>query len=621
MKRISTAFKYTNLNKGLDVVMTEKYPNRRLIKISLIVTGLTLALTVGVILLFTNSQQNVKTTASASNNVIHSENSVAKKDARPKESSLIRQLNPVYDITAELQPTLYQIKGEMEVTFDNPGTDEIMFYLYDYPGNRMEIETIMAGAGKLSFSREERVVTIQNPYRSRKRITVHLSFRSSVPQAGTRFGYKDGVWLLTHWYPMLGVQSTDGDWYVPKPPASIGGDPFYYQHADYKVRLTSPQDLKWVTTGVHKHDEKTGDGKNRHDWEAENVLNFVLAGSSRFMIDHIDAGDTKVTVALINRENRQKILDMVRQAFTTFADRYGPLRYPHVGVVETGPGTVFAMEYSNIAFYSVDMHRHNQVEHWLPHEIAHLWWYNSVSTLEPVYGWIDEGLAEASVVDYLEEVYGEQTAQRKWTDFERNWQLLRRQHPEGYLGKGLYEFGDYFEFRRTWYTKSALLFRHLKKEIGEEKYQQFLKLLNGDYVHTIIGPEQLDRALGQVVNGETRYFTLNLNRPHRNGFAAPVIHPYLRVIVGGEILKPEVQARMIKGVAYLPLRETAEKLGMKVTWDPQTDKVAVVHGEMTTEIKPPIEIENRSLVPLSFFIQDLGMHPLLHEEEKTVIFP
>ncbi len=495
-----------------------------LLKVSMILTIISSTLVTGIIwiwMIYGNLQQEPAATLPDSQ---EGEERVQLTSRSRQVDSLIKPLHPQYEISAQLDTEGIEVRGEMRIRFDHPGTDEIWLYLYDYPSAPLEITKISSGGRELSFFRQQRVVKVENPYRKRERIELFIQFRAPVPRSGTRFGYKDDVWLLTHWYPILGVLDKNGDWYQPELPAAHGGDPFYYQHGDYRVIFTAPSDIQWVTSG-EKREESDKNGYRETVWEARNVLNFVLAGSTRYHIERIKIGDTEISVALLREDMKDKVMTMVDYAFSIYTRLYGGLSTPYAAVAETGPGTVFAMEYGNMAIYSVDMHVQNRIEHWLPHEIAHLWWYNSVSTLEPLYGWIDEGLAEVSVVDYLRERYGEERSARKWRQYDQGWRQLQWGYPGEKMGKDLYQFKNYTEYHNAWYSKSAMLFRNLQLYIGEEKYNDFLKLLNRKYVHTIVGPEQLDEALGEVMGSDVNYFLQNLERTHRQGITDPELKP------------------------------------------------------------------------------------------------
>lgn len=530
--------------------------------------------------------------------------------------SLISDLHPVYEIDAELKTERHEINGTLAVSFDNPGTEQILFYLYQYEWSPMKIREVRFPAEKTEFTVHDRAISFANKFRKRERLTVEIDFTATVPQSGTRFGEKDGVWLLTHWHPMLGVLSANGEWLMPQAPIGFG-DPFYYQHADYLVHFTAPGGIKWVTSGTEE--QRNGQqGRERITWKAEKTLNFALAGSNRYSISTIKSGNTQINVALLQQSERDKVMSMAERVFSAYTNLFGTLAAKQVAIAETAPGTNFAMEYANLAIYSVDLHQDHTLEHWLPHEIAHLWWYNTVSTLEPRYGWIDEGLADASVAAYIEAANGKAAAQHKWEEYQKEWQRLKVAYPTASLDVRLAEFTDYFQFKRSWYAKSALLFHELEQQIGEDAYRNFLKLLQQHFVHKIIGPEHLDAALQAAVGGEVHFFRENLIRQNQLGFRPPVISPYLAIVLDGMELPVKPAAREIAGIPYLPLRGIAEAADIRVKWDEDSNEAQLDNGTKTISFRPVVKRDGRALAPLPLFVEEFGWQAEYDQESKRV---
>src|SRR5699024_10817312 len=113
------------------------------------------------------------------------------------------------------------------------------------------------------------------------------------------------------------------------------------------------------------------------------------------------------------------------------------LPYSNVSIIETGHDTNFALEYPNLAAFSKDMYDNNEIEHWLPHEIGHMWWYNAVGVNEVKDGWIDEGLAELGVVLYLENRYSKSDGNRLRNTFRDRNRLLTSDSPNKTMDVGL----------------------------------------------------------------------------------------------------------------------------------------------------------------------------------------
>ncbi len=542
----------------------------------------------------------------------------------PPLPSYVKELHPQYTLKAELFPDRASIAGELTLSFDNPGTKDIRLYLYDYAFSPMTIKSVRHGDSGVPFERRGNTVVMKNAFTGEGRITLTILFDSSVPRSGTRFGVKDGIWILTNWYPMLGALNQAGVWYDPPHPVGYG-DPFVYHYADYDVSFTSPESYHWVTSWGQGESKSLGDGRKQVRYQARRILNFSLVGSPAYIVErmYVDPHLT-VDVAATDRVEIDRLKVIAESALTTYTELYGPLPYPYVAIAETSPGTVFAMEYANLAIVRKDLFNEGAMDHWLPHELAHLWWYNSVETLEAEYGWLDEGLVELSVCQYMKKRYGEDEAAAVLARYADNLKRLNQQYPDGTLGKKLAQFQNVNEFDWTWYSKGALLYQNLRRQIGDDAFFAFLKRVQYHYHGSVIGPEHLDQALSQTLNGEARYFTLNLRRSNAAGFAPLHLEPYLDIAVDGRPFYPSLPARRRDGTVYLPLRDLMEKLGYHVVWSAEKGAIrmkagideVVLHegsrevrhnGKVYQLSKPLIEVRDRKLVSLDFFERVLNL--------------
>ncbi|USG63682.1 stalk domain-containing protein [Brevibacillus ruminantium] len=553
----------------------------------------------------------------------------------PPIPSLVKDLKPVYDIQAELYTSEAKIKGTVAIEFDNPGTEDLRFFVYDYLWNPMTITSIRYQDKSLPFQRRLAVIQLTNPLGQEKRGKVTIQFENPVPRRGTRFGVKDDIWTLTTWYPMLGAQNQRGQWY--EPPKRIDfGDPFVYHYGDYHLSFISPQGYKWVSTAGVGETKPLEGNRQEVQYNGKRLLNFALVGSPLYQIETVTfAPNLTVDIASIDKRNIARIKSIAETVFPVYTEWYGPLPYQRVAIAETSTGTTYAMEYANMAIFKRDMQASTMLDHWLPHEIAHLWWYNSVATLEARYGWLDEGMVERSVAHYKQARYGTQQNDSLIAEYKRDVDRLAQRYPYGKLGKELHQFSTQEEFRWTWYSKGALLFENLRQTLGDETYKRFLQRVQRTYHGSIIGPEHLDQALGQVLQGEARYFVPNNDKPNGEGFAPISLTPYVTTIINSVSYYPQIPSRVIDQTVYLPLRDLAEKLGYRVTWS--TEKAAIElsgYGQTIlvkekssfaekdgTQIdfgKKLLEVKGRTLAPISFFEQVLGSGVDWDEQDRII---
>ena len=553
----------------------------------------------------------------------------------PPLPSYVKDLHPAYKIQAELHTSEAKISGKMTVEFDNPKTKDVRLYVYDYIWNKMSVKSIRYKERALPFNREISVVKLDNPFGNELRGELTIEFENPVPRRGTRFGVKDDIWTLTTWYPMLAAQNQQGNWYDP-PQRIDFGDPFIYHYGNYDVSFVSPRGYQWVSSAGRGQIRELEGSKQEIHYQGKKLLNFALVGSPLYQIETITfSPNLTVDIASVDKGNIERIKAIAESVFPTYMDWYGALPYPHVSIAETSTGTTYAMEYANLAIFKRDMYQRNLIDHWLPHEIAHLWWYNSVATLEASHGWLDEGLVELSVYHYLQNRYGDQSASTLLSEYTRDNQRLREKYPAGKLDKPLQTFATEEEFHWTWYSKGALLFDNLRRQIGDDSYKRFLKRVQQNYHGSVIGAEHLDQALGQALQGEAKYFVTNTKNPHTQGFASVYFEPYITTVINSMSFYPTIPARVTNNTVYIPLREVGERMGLGISWDKEKQMIRVkgngrevfikereqmaMVGEKRLDLgQPLLEIKERTMVPLSFFNQALGFETIYEPEEKTV---
>lgn len=410
-----------------------------------------------------------------------------------------------YNIKANLDEVNYKIKGKVAITFKNPGTTKLLFYTYPYRWTPMNIKKVFVNGREMGFNYDKANLTFKNI--DSETVRVVIEFETPIPKSETRFGYNDGVWLLTNWYPMLGlIDEENGEWI--KRPNPVGfGDPFYYQFADYTVEWLSSSDIKWVSTGSLMSQDNKTNKKSTMRLKANGVRNFALVGSSAFTIYQLDLNNkTNVTVALKGNKTRKQVDKIIEASFLLFSDVYGELPYENVAIAEIGNNANVGLEYANLALFSTKNYKNQTLEHWLPHEIGHLWWSNAVGVHEVENGWIDEGLAELGVVLYLESRYTGGEAKKLRQDYRtRNLELIKA-YPQQKMNKKLTDFKNDWEFRQAWYGRSADMFLTLRETIGDETFYLYLNNLYKSNIGKVANENDVTKALDKTLHVQTDFF-------------------------------------------------------------------------------------------------------------------
>ncbi len=423
---------------------------------------------------------------------------------------------PHYIIKAQLNEQKAIIDGNMTVKTIVPANDTLVFNSYPtYVANNMVIHDVFLNSTSVpfTFKNDQLLIPIKDiAIDQTQPLVVDISFTVKVPQMGTRFGVKDGIWLLTTWYPTLNVLDENNEWY-PRPNPMGYGDPFYFEHSDYDVYLLAPKEIKWLGSGP-LISETDSDGQVLLHWQESMIRNFALVGSRNYTIyEHPTDDDVTIQVALTDDSHLDEVRDIIEYSYPLFRETFGQLPYKTVSIAETSWSTNFALEYPNLAIFSKDLYSQGLLERWLSHEFAHSWWYNTVGNHEVTEGWIDEGLVEHAVVLHLENRYGKERGEQLRNYFRERNQLLIRQTPNMTMNRHLNDFGGRVEYFDTWYHRAADMFLTLREQLGDIKYSYFLKTLYESSAGKIINIEALNMSLRETINGNHNYFNDWVTRP------------------------------------------------------------------------------------------------------------
>jgi hypothetical protein len=189
----------------------------------------------------------------------------------------------------------------------------------------MKIKKVYLNEREIPYSYDQQQLTFQN---SKKKNDLHIviEFETPIPRKGTRFGYKDDVWLLTTWYPMLGVLDDNRQW-INRPDPIGMGDPYLFDFANYVVEWTSLPSIKWLSSGTLVSETMVKD-KRKTTWQINGVRNFALVGSEKYNIKKLQLDEnTTVSIALTDEEKFTQIIEIVKHSFPLFKERYGQLPY------------------------------------------------------------------------------------------------------------------------------------------------------------------------------------------------------------------------------------------------------------------------------------------------------
>ncbi len=424
---------------------------------------------------------------------------------------------PVYSITVRIDPNSKDkaYSGSLDLTFPVTGSaplNELYFHtypnLYAFGGNLQVTGAAVDGMNvNFSSAAEGAAVHLALPKSLQPGSMAHvwLSFSGSVPRESqpgdyTIFGSNEDVLSLTGFYPILAARRGD-EWAldIPHPQGDVG----FHDAALYRVEVTNPPGQTVVATGTEITRTVGADGWDTTRYVLGPAREFTFLLSPRYQVAEAETLGTRVRSYFYpeDAEAGRKTLYDAMAALQIYNDRFGPYPYRDMKVVEA-PLTFHGMEFPGLSLIgSQDYSKFQQdLETLVVHEMGHQWWYNQVGSDQVLNPWLDEGLAEYSMYEYIAGRYGEPAAERlrqlRWEIPVKQVALRGGDMP---IGLPVRDYKDNYE--TLVYGKGALFFATLRDELGPATFQRLLQTYLERYRWRIATPAEF-QALAEEVSGK-----------------------------------------------------------------------------------------------------------------------
>ncbi len=419
---------------------------------------------------------------------------------------------PEYRIWARLVPgPSPQIRGEETIVLPNPADTPLeTLVLRLYPnlpsyGGRLEVADVTVNGhpvtGTLTQLDSALELALPKPLQPGQTALIRMAFTTTLPTqviAGSVgqgiFGYVDRVYDLAEFYPLMAVH--DGtDWRVSAAAVEFG-DMLFSQAAYYRVRLTVPPGHQVVASGTVLQRRRLPDGQETWYLAAGPIRSFYVAVSDHYQALTAMAGRVRLHSYYLpgRRPGAQRILDVARQALPVFEGLFGP--YPHRELEFVPmPTTGYGMEHSEVLAIAPQLYvAGTPLDFAVLHELAHQWWYEIVGNDPVTEPWLDEALADYTVVLYYEAIGDLHTAQwvlaryRDWMEAARHWQ---RDRP---VAGSLDQFSQQ-QYLEVVYAKGALFLHQVRLRMGEAPFRAALAEYARAYRYDIATGADLLRIL------------------------------------------------------------------------------------------------------------------------------
>jgi hypothetical protein len=352
-----------------------------------------------------------------------------------------------------------------------------------YPGTFHLANAAVDGQAVASPSLEDHrlILPLSQPLKPGQSADVSLDYTLSLPAippaTGDRrpqvFGYSERQTNLVDWYPYVAVYRSDTGWLIHD--AWVFGEHQVYESSDYLVSLTLVNPVPGLVVAASAAAAAPGSGAT---YRLEAARTFALSISPSYVTTTQVAGRVTITSYAFawDKVGGEKTARETAKAVELYSRLFGP--YPHAALSVVEAGFLDGMEYDGLYFLSYGFYNlyetsdSDAAKDWLTaiavHETAHQWWFALVGDDQAQEPWLDESLAT-----FCELLYAEQNDPGlvNW------WQTVRIQEnqPAGLINLPVDKYGSFTLYRNAVYLRGAEFLVDLRKAVGEETFNAFLK--------------------------------------------------------------------------------------------------------------------------------------------------
>jgi aminopeptidase N len=398
----------------------------------------------------------------------------------------------VYHIEFQIADDMLSLQGREEIRYTNQEDeplDEVYFRLFpNISGGATEVSAVKVGGQAVEPVYEFEGSAIRAPLPAAlqpgEQIVIEMDFEVQVAQemGGNHglFGYFDDVLVLDEFYPVVPVYD-DEEWNVEVPPPN--GDTTYFDASFYLVRVTAPENLVVIASGVEVGREYEGENQIL-TFAAGPARDFYLAASEKYTVISERIGETTFnSYAFPERaEGAELALQFSMTTVRHFGRHFGGYPYTEYDVVST-PMQALGMEYPGIVGIALVLYDPEaevsgapsrvMLESTVVHETGHQWFYNLVGSDQVDEPWLDEALVQYATGLYYVEVRGEDAAEQ-YRNYSWYGYWGRADQAEIPIGMPV---GDYAEgeYGPIVYGRGPIFVMTLAEEMGQETFDEFLR--------------------------------------------------------------------------------------------------------------------------------------------------
>jgi hypothetical protein len=430
-----------------------------------------------------------------------------------------------YRMDVMLDPAVSTIGGEMTLAWRNAAAEplaEVWFRLFPNAGYYGE-GSLMVGDVTVDGETVDRELALDDtalrvplphavaPGGSAE---IALTFTTTVPADSTgSYGIftrdtADGSWVLADWYPILAVYEEESGWALP--PVTSFGDPTYAPSAFYDVRLTAPEGLQVVATGVVTEGSAGGGLVTRHV-VAGPSRDFTIVADDDDVAQSLDVDGTRVrlwTAPELGPAAREETLTVAADALRYYNETFGPYPARELDLVQTDPAGALGIAWAGLIFLdgpgllgTYAGHDPEGLATIVAHEVSHLWWGILVGGDSNAHGYMQESLATVSAILFVAETMGPDAAREALEAWVIRPARSLLKAGDAVVDLPMADGQDEGIRSAATYGKGSLGFLAIRQEIGDAAFRAALRDVSDRYSWGEMTPPQL-RAAFEAASGK-----------------------------------------------------------------------------------------------------------------------
>lgn len=361
----------------------------------------------------------------------------------------------------------------------------------------MEIKSVCSGEDALEYSitgEDENILCVVLPKEiyPNESVSVTIEYTINLANVIARTGINRKTINLANFYPILCGLDENGFYECLY---YSSGDPYFSSCANYNVEITAPSDYVIATSGEQISENENGD-KTISTYAVKSARSFAIVLSKDFKILSKNVDGTDVYYYYYDDQTPEKSLETAEKSLNYFAKTFGEYLYSTYSVVQT-EFIQGGMEFPALVMISDSLESASYQEV-IVHETAHQWWAMGVGNNEIEYGFLDEGLAEYSVVMFYENHpdygYSRQElidiAEKTYKTYCSVYQKLFGE-VDTTMVRSLKDYKSEYEYVNIAYVKSCIMYDNLRNFVGEENFSKSLRKYYENYRQKNAKPEDL----------------------------------------------------------------------------------------------------------------------------------